>query len=99
MTLPTRLPWPMVFQLLGVIAAVWLVVATWQIWLLFFIALIIAAAMLPAAHWGERRRIPRGLTVLAVYVAVAGVFALMGRLLWPALSEQWMQFTDQLPKL
>jgi predicted PurR-regulated permease PerM len=89
----------MVFQLLGVIAAVWLVVATWQIWLLFFIALIIAAAMLPAAHWGERRRIPRGLTVLAVYVAVAGVFALMGRLLWPALSEQWMQFTDQLPKL
>ena len=23
----------------------------------------------------------------------------MGRLLWPALSEQWQQFMDQLPRL
>jgi predicted PurR-regulated permease PerM len=89
----------MIFQILGVIAAVWLLLATWQIWLLFFTALIIAAAILPAARWGERRRVPRGITVLAVYVGVLGVLALMGRLLWPALSEQWMQFTDQLPKL
>src|SRR5439155_179326 len=29
----------------------------------------------------------------------AGVFSLMGRLLWPALSEQWGQFMDQLPRL
>jgi predicted PurR-regulated permease PerM len=37
--------------------------------------------------------------VLLVYVAVAGVFSLMGRLLAPALSEQWQQFMDQLPRL
>src|SRR5512145_470319 len=89
----------MVFQILGVIAAVWLLRATWQIWLLFFTALIIAAAILPAARWGERRRVPRGVTVLGVYVGVIAVFTLMGRLLWPALSEQWSQFTEQLPKL
>jgi len=89
----------MIFQILGVIAAVCLLLVTWQIWLLFFMALIIAAAILPAARWGERRRIPRGVTVLVVYVGAIGVLALMGRLLWPALSEQWMQFTDQLPKL
>lgn len=89
----------MIFQILGVIAAVWLVLATWQIWLLFFMALIVAAAILPAARWGERRRIPRGVTVLAVYIGVIGVFTLMGRLGWPALSEQWSQFLEQLPKL
>jgi predicted PurR-regulated permease PerM len=54
---------------------------------------------LRAARLGERRRIPRGLVVLLVYVLVAGVFTLMGRLVWPALSEQWKQFIEQLPKL
>jgi predicted PurR-regulated permease PerM len=98
-TLPSRLPWPMVFQLLGVIAAVSLLVTTWEVWLVFFTALIIAAAILPAARWGERRRIPRGVVVLVVYVGVVGLFVLMGRLVWPALSEQWRQFTEQLPKL
>jgi predicted PurR-regulated permease PerM len=89
----------MIFQVLGVIAAIALVVATWQVWVLLFTALIIAAAILPAARLGERRHIPRGIVVLLVYVVVAGVFALMGRLVWPALSEQWKQFIDQLPKL
>jgi predicted PurR-regulated permease PerM len=89
----------MIFQVLGVAVAVWLFVATWQVWVLAFVALIIAAAILPAAGVGEFWRLPRGLVVLAIYVAVAGVFTLMGRLLWPALSEQWTQFMDQLPKL
>jgi len=94
-----RLPWPLVFQVLGVLVAVALIVATWQVWMLLFTALIIAAAILPAARLGARYRVPRGVTVLAVYVIVAGVFTLMGRLLWPALSEQWHQFIDQLPRL
>jgi predicted PurR-regulated permease PerM len=94
-----RLPWPLVFQVLGVVAAAWLFVATAPIWILFFAALIVAAAILPAARIGERYRVPRGLTVLLVYLAAAGVLTLMGRLLWPALSEQWRQFIDQLPRL
>jgi len=89
----------MIFQVLGVAVAVWLFLATWQVWVLAFVALIIAAAILPAARVGERWRVPRGLVVLAVYVVAGGVFTLMGRLLWPALSEQWTQFMDQLPKL
>lgn len=96
---PSRLPWPMVFQILGVIAAAWVVISTWEIWLLFFTSMIIAAAILPAARWGERRRVPRGVVVLVVYVGVIGLFILMGRLVWPALSEQWRQFIEQLPKL
>jgi len=97
--LPSRLPWPLILQVLGVAAAVWLVLATWQVWMLLFTALIIAAAILPAAHAGEAHRIPRGLVVLSIYISVAAVFSLMGRLLWPALSEQWKQFIDQLPTL
>lgn len=99
MTPPRRLPWPLVFQVLGVVAAVWIVVATWPLWLLVFTALIVAAAILPAAERGERWRVPRGVTVLVVYIAVAAIFTLMGRLLWPALSQQWEQFMEQLPRL
>ncbi len=94
-----RLPWPLVFQIVGVIGAVAFLVATWQIWVLAFTALIVAAAILPAARVSARYRIPRGITVLGVYVLAVGVLALMGRLLWPALTEQWMQFVDQLPRM
>lgn len=94
-----RLPWPLVFQVVGVAATAWLVVRTWQVWLLAFTALIVAAAILPAARLGERYRIRRGVTVVIVYFVVAGVFAAMGRLLWPALTEQGQQFMDQLPRL
>jgi predicted PurR-regulated permease PerM len=94
-----RLPWPLVLQVLAVGAVVWLFIATWPLWLLVFTALIIAAAILPAARLGERYRIPRGVTVLVVYLLAAGIMSLMGRLLWPALSEQWRQFLDQLPRL
>jgi predicted PurR-regulated permease PerM len=97
--LTSRLPWPLVFQVLGVAAAVWLVVHTWPIWLLAFTALIVAAAILPAARFGERYRVPRGVTVFAVYLGAAAILGLMGRLLWPALTEQWTQFMQQLPKL
>jgi predicted PurR-regulated permease PerM len=88
-----------VFQVVGVIAAVWFLVQTWQLWLLVFTGLVLAAAMLPAARVAARYRIPRGVTVLSVYVLAAGVLVLMGRLLWPALTEQWLQFMEQLPRM
>jgi predicted PurR-regulated permease PerM len=96
---PTRLPWPILFQLVAVAVGVWLLTITWAVWLLAFTALVVAAAILPAARLGERYRVPRGITVVAVYLVLAGVLALMGRLLWPALSEQWQQFVTQLPRL
>jgi predicted PurR-regulated permease PerM len=97
--MPARLPWPGVFQVVGVVAALWLVVHIWQVWLLLFTALILAAAMLPAARFLQRYRVPRGLTVLGIYVAAAAILSLMGRLLWPALSQQGQQFMDQLPRM
>jgi len=94
-----RLPWPLIFQVLGVVTAAWLVVNTWEVWLLFFTALVVAAAIRPAARLGERYRVPRGVTVLLVYVAIAGVLTLVGRLLWPALSEQSQELMERLPAL
>ena len=95
----TRLPWPLVFQILGVVAAVWLVIRTWHVWLLVLIALVLAAAILPAARRLERHGVPCRLTVLAIYLLAAALLVLMGRLFWPALSEQGRQFMDALPRM
>jgi predicted PurR-regulated permease PerM len=95
----SRLPWPLVFQVVGVVAAIWLLVHTPQIWFILLLSLVLAAAILPAARALERLRIPRGVTVLGVYIMAAGVLAVVGRLLWPALREQSQQFMDQLPRM
>lgn len=97
--MPTRLPWPLVFQILAVAAGVWFVINTWQLWLLVLTAVVLGSAMLPAARLFERHRVPRGVTVLGIYVIAAGVLVLMGRLLWPALREQGKQFIEQLPRM
>jgi len=97
--MPARLPWPLVFQVVGVVAAAWLFVHTWQFWVLAFTALILAAAILPAARLGQRYRVPRAVTVLAVYAIVIGIALVMELLLWRALSEQWSELMAQLPQV
>lgn len=66
----------------------------WFAWLirgvvaLLFIALFLAALMHPAAAWGAKKRIPKGLTVLFIYLIL---FALLGAsfaLIVPTLLKQ-----------
>jgi predicted PurR-regulated permease PerM len=97
--MPMRLPWPLVFQVLGVIAAVWLVVSTWEIWLLLVTSLVLASAVRPTARLGQRYHVPRGVTVLLVYLGIAALLTLMGSLLWPALSEQSQELMERLPAM
>ncbi|MEO8290951.1 MAG: AI-2E family transporter [Gaiellaceae bacterium] len=65
-----------------VVAVVALALALWKLRLviaLFFLALIISAAMRPSVEWLARYRVPRGLGILAHYAVLAGVIAV---LLW-----------------
>ena len=55
---------------------------------LLFVALFLAALMHPAANWGAKRHIPKGLTVLLIYLIL---FALLGAslaLIVPTLLNQ-----------
>lgn len=91
------LSWATIGRLVVTGAGVWIVVQTWQMWLLLITALIVAAAVLPAARWADRYRIPRVLTVLGVYLGAALVLAVLGRFLAPALAEQGAEFGRKLP--
>ena len=93
------LSWATIGRILLAAAGVWMLVKTWQLWLLLFIALIIAAAILPVARWADRYRIPRLVTVTGAYLIAALVVTVLGRLLAPALAEQSRQFMAQLPAL
>jgi predicted PurR-regulated permease PerM len=91
--------WRAIGRVLLTGAAVWVLIESWEFWILLFMALIVAAAILPAARWADRYRIPRLVTVLGVYVAAALVVGVLGRFLFPALVEQGAQFVSQLPVL
>jgi len=91
------LPWATIGRLLAAVAAVWVFARTWQLWMLLLTALILAAAMLPAARWGDRHRIPRLAMVVAIYLGALLVVVLLGRFLVPALVEQGTQLARQLP--
>ena len=99
MSPPGPLPWATIGRLLVAALGAWVLIRTWQLWLLLLTALIVAAAILPAARWGDRYRIPRIATVAGVYLGAAVVVAVLGRFLVPALVEQATQFGRQLPAL
>jgi predicted PurR-regulated permease PerM len=70
-----------------VVGVVVMALALWKLRIviaLLFLALIIAAAMRPSVEWLWRRRIPRGVGVLAHYAVLVGVIAV---LLWAVVPR------------
>ena len=92
-------PWSWLWRLLGTVAGLWVLIYTWQLWLLVLSALILTASLLPAAQWGERWRIPPLLTVIAIYLAAALIISVLGRFLVPVLVKEGGELARQLPAL
>ncbi len=67
----------------------------WFMWvvrdvlLVFLISIIISSAIDPVADFLYKRRVPRSLSVLVVYILVFGLIALVGFLIVPPLSTQF----------
>jgi predicted PurR-regulated permease PerM len=82
------------------VLAVWLLAkAAGKVLLLFIIAGLIALILNPAVSFVQRGRIPRGLAVLAVYVAFFVGLAGIGVLLANPISNQVRTFTNNLPTI
>lgn len=65
---------------------------------LVFIALFLAALMHPAARALARRRVPKGLTVISLYVFLFGLAALTVSLLLPPLIDQSTELIGSVGK-
>jgi predicted PurR-regulated permease PerM len=84
---------------LTALAAWALAKAAGKVLLLFIIAALIALILNPAVLLVQRGRIPRGLAVLAVYVAFFVGLAGIGVLLANPISNQVRTFTNNLPTI
>ncbi|OGF73878.1 hypothetical protein A3J56_02940 [Candidatus Giovannonibacteria bacterium RIFCSPHIGHO2_02_FULL_46_20] len=80
-----------------------LVVLLWALWVLrdvaavLLLAIVIASAVEPAAHWFARHRIPRVLGVIFVYCAAFFVFIATFYLIIPPLFNDAFDFVSNLP--
>jgi len=82
------------------LVALWeLAHAAGKLLLVFVIAGVIALILNPAVAFLQRSRLPRGLAVLAVYVAFFLILAGIGVLLANPISNQVRTFTHNLPHL
>lgn len=82
------------------LVAAWAIAkAAGKVLLLFIIAGLIALILNPAVALLHRDRVPRGLAVLAVYLAFFLALAGIGFLLANPISHQVQRFSNNLPKL
>jgi predicted PurR-regulated permease PerM len=82
------------------VLAVWaLAKAAGKVLLLFIVAGLIALILNPAVALVHRDRVPRGLAVLAVYLAFFLTLAGVGVLLANPISHQVQRFSNNLPNL
>ena len=84
---------------LALLAAWALAKAAGKVLLIFIVAGVIALILNPAVAFLQRSRFPRGLAVLAVYLAFFLTLAGIGVLLANPISNQVKSFTHSLPHL
>lgn len=76
----------------------WLIYELRMIVICLLMAITLASAIAPAAEWGEERKIPRVVTVIAVFVGTILVYSVVAYLLFPIMKEQAVSLYDHLPK-
>ena len=72
----------------------WFLFAIREILLLLLISIIISSAIDPLAEFLYRRKVPRGLSVILVYIVVIGILVLIGMLLAPSISQQFQALSQ-----
>ncbi|MFC1686583.1 AI-2E family transporter [Patescibacteria group bacterium] len=68
-----------------------------EVLLALAVGLIIAAAVDPLADWFEKRKIPRVLSILLVYVLIIMILASVVLLIVPPLASEMGQLADNMP--
>jgi len=84
---------------LGLTAAisVAILIAARAVLLPFVLALVIAYVLTPGVAWVERKRVPRSLAIILVYVVVLGSMWLFIRLSAPRVAQEIANFRRELP--
>ncbi|MEK7557089.1 MAG: AI-2E family transporter [Patescibacteria group bacterium] len=88
-----------IFRIILILVGVWFIYIIRDILLVLFAAIVLAWAIEPLARYLSRFRIPRAVTVIAVYVAAIAIVALVVTILIPPVTEQVRSLAQVLPQL
>jgi len=70
-----------------------------ETWLIILIAILLAAVIEPLVDWLEKYRLPRGLSVILIYIVAFLLVFLMIELLIPPITEQVSLLVSSFPGL
>ncbi len=65
---------------------------------IFLLSVVLASALDPLADYLNKKKIPRAVSVLAVYIMVFGLVGLLAFLIAPAVGEQFRLLSTNLPE-
>ena len=77
-----------ILKIVVTVLLLWLLYIIRDIVLLFFVAVILASLIEPWAAWWEHRKVPRSLSILAIYVVLVGIAAAVVVLLLPPIVRE-----------
>ena len=86
-----------ILKVVLVVLALALVWAIRDIILLFLLAVVFASAMEPLADYLHTKKVPRSVSVMAVYVLVFALIGIVGALLVPVIADQFQLLAINLP--
>ncbi|MCR4278402.1 MAG: AI-2E family transporter [bacterium] len=85
-----------VLTVLGVIASLWLLWSVRDVIALLVVALFLSALMHPAVRWGAKRKIPKSVMVILIYLFLFGLLATAFALILPTLTNQISQLSQTI---
>lgn len=88
-----------IFKTILIILGIWFVYMIRDIIAIFFIALILTAAINPLVNWMERKKISRSISVLLIYLVLFLIIGFLFYLLIPQLIEQVKDFYTNAPSI
>lgn len=80
------------------LVGIWLVVQIKEILIVIFLSIILVSAFLKPVEWLTKRRIPRAISVILVYILFIALLSTAIGVLVPPLVEQSKKFSDNLPQ-
>lgn len=87
-----------ILKIVAVILGLWFLYLIRDVLALFFVAIIVMAAIDPLVSWFKGKiRIPRAIGVLIIYVFLLAIITAIISFLIPALSNQFKEFIKDLP--
>lgn len=83
-----------IFRTIFIILALWFLYAVRDVIVLLFMSVILVSAMEPAVDFLQRKRIPRTVTVLLIYLLILALISVAVSFLIPPLVSQFQQLSQ-----